>query len=178
MTSPIEFSRPVEIAQIFRKGRLNLSLEAGPEERKAIATRLGLVELGALQAELSLAPWQDDGLMIWGALTADLSQTCVVTLEPLPARLNEPVEARYLPEAQASLLRQDEALSDPHEPDPPEPLPESGVLDLGELVVQHLAVALDPYPRRPGVAFTPPGDDLPLTGPFAKLAALKRPPRA
>jgi hypothetical protein len=35
-----------------------------------------------------------------------------------------------------------------------EPLPE-GPLDLGELVAQEFAVALDPYPRAPGAAFTP-----------------------
>ena len=33
--------------------------------------------------------------------------------------------------------------------DPPEPLPPEG-LDLGELVAQQLAVALDPYPRASG----------------------------
>ena len=35
-----------------------------------------------------------------------------------------------------------------------EALPE-GPLDLGELVAQEFAVALDPYPRAPGAAFKP-----------------------
>ena len=175
MTGPAEFSRPIEIAQVFRKGALSLSLKASPEECGAIALRLGLVALTALQAELSLAPWQGEGLMIRGALTADLAQSCVVTLESVPARLNEPVEARYLPVERAALLQQGETLSDPNEPDPPEALPEGGTIDLGELVIQHLAVALDPYPRKPGVAFTRPEEDLSAANPFAKLTALKRP---
>ena len=31
MSGPLEFLRPIETAQIFRKGQINLSLEAGPE---------------------------------------------------------------------------------------------------------------------------------------------------
>jgi hypothetical protein len=176
-----EFSRPVEIAQVFRKGRLTLSLDASPAERIAVAARLGLVDLASLKAELVLAPWQGpgqgSGLIIKGALTADLSQSCVVTLEPVPAHLEEPVEGRYLPGAEAALLRQDETLADPDEPDPPEPLPQSGAIDLGELVVQHLAVALDPYPKTPGVAFEPPDQNPQAASPFARLAALKPPPK-
>jgi hypothetical protein len=174
MTGQAEFPRPVGVGEVFRKGGLSLTLEATPAEREAIARRLGLVALSTLRAELSLAPWQD-GLMVRGALTADLSQSCVVTLEPVPAHLAEPVEARYLPGADAGLLTQDETLADPDAPDPPEPLPAGGTLDLGELIIQHLAVALDPYPRKPGVAFTPPAEDLQALGPFAKLSALKRP---
>ena len=28
-----------------------------------------------------------------------------------------------------------------------------GIIDLGELVSQHLGINLDPYPRKPGLAF-------------------------
>ena len=179
MTETPEFSRPQDIASAFRKGQVQLVLEANAAERKAIAARLGLVELRALRADLSLVPWQMDGLIVRGTLTADLSQACVVTLEPVPSRLEEPLEARFLPGAAASQLSQNETLSDPDEPDPPESLPESGVIDLGELVIQHLAVVLDPYPRQPGVAFAPPEaeQDPPAASPFAKLALLKRPPK-
>jgi uncharacterized metal-binding protein YceD (DUF177 family) len=175
MTGYAEFPRSVGVGEVFRKGGLSLTLEANPDEREAIARRLGLVELSALRADLSVVPWQDEGLMVRGTLTADLSQSCVVTLEPVPAHLSDTVEARYLPGAEPAILERDEMLSDPDAPDPPEPLPAGGILDLGELLIQHLAVALDPYPRKPGVAFTPPEEDLQALGPFAKLSALKRP---
>ena len=35
------------------------------------------------------------------------------------------------------------------EEDPPEPI-RAGRMELGELVAQHLSLALDPYPRKPG----------------------------
>jgi uncharacterized metal-binding protein YceD (DUF177 family) len=179
MTETPEFSRPVAVSSVFRQGALDLALEASPEERKALAGRLGLVDLATLAAALSLEPWQQDGIAVRGTFTAELAQSCVVTLEPVPCRLTGPVEARYLPAATAAALSPGELLSDPEGPEPPEPLPASGVIDLGELVVQHLAVALDPYPRKPGVAFDPAGAGLDQTAesPFAKLAALKSPPK-
>ena len=51
----------------------------------------------------------------------------------------------------------------------------SGVLDLGEAAAEQLGLALDPYPRQPGVAL--PELELELDGtphPFAALAARRR----
>src|SRR3546814_2875701 len=62
-----------------------------------------------------------------------------------------------------------EIVIDPSADDPAEVLPAEG-LDLGELVVQELAVALDPYPRAPGAEIPPeyrPAGDDDGGGPFA-----------
>ncbi|HIP78899.1 MAG TPA: hypothetical protein EYH07_10605 [Kiloniellaceae bacterium] len=68
-----------------------------------------------------------------------------------------------------------EIVVEPEGEDPPEPLPPEGI-DLGELVVQELAVSLDPYPRAEG-AVVPPGyeaeDEGPADHPFAALKVLK-----
>jgi uncharacterized metal-binding protein YceD (DUF177 family) len=55
--------------------------------------------------------------------------------------------------------------------DPPD-LIEDGIIDLGGYVVEHLALELDPFPRKPGAEFTPPETD-PEPSPFAVLARLK-----
>lgn len=72
-------------------------------------------------------------------------------------------------------------LLDPGDDDPPEPL-DGPLLDLGELVSQHLSLAVDPYPRAPGVSLegiqevveSTPDADGPPEGPFGKLAALQQ----
>jgi len=58
--------------------------------------------------------------------------------------------------------------------DDPDDIPadESGVVDLGEELVQQLSLALDPYPRAPG-AEIPPEHAGGAHGPFAALARLK-----
>jgi hypothetical protein len=59
----------------------------------------------------------------------------------------------------------------------PEPLP-ADAIDLGEAVVQQLAVALDPYPRKPGAEipaeYSGAADTDGRGGPFASLARLRR----
>ena len=58
--------------------------------------------------------------------------------------------------------------------DAPEPLV-GGVVDLGVVATEFLALGIDPYPRKSGVEFTAPAaadDDSPH--PFAALAALKK----
>jgi hypothetical protein len=43
-------------------------------------------------------------------------------------------------------------LVDPDAPDPPELLV-GNTLDVGEAIAEHLALALEPYPRAPGAEF-------------------------
>ncbi len=62
---------------------------------------------------------------------------------------------------------------DPEADDPPDEISD-GVLPLGAYVLEDLSLAIDPFPRKPGVAFEPPpGPSEP--SPFAVLARLKDP---
>ena len=68
----------------------------------------------------------------------------------------------------------DEVLIDLDAEDPPEPVVDGGV-DIGEVVTEHLALALDPYPRREGARMRV-GDWAGSEGdssPFAVLKSLK-----
>jgi len=42
------------------------------------------------------------------------------------------------------------------------------------VTLEFLALALDPYPRKPGAVFAEPAPEEPPESPFAKLARLKR----
>jgi uncharacterized metal-binding protein YceD (DUF177 family) len=149
---------------------------AGPEARAAMAQDLGLPAIAALAFEGSVTPEGKADLRLDGRLTAEVTQSCVVTLAPVPARIDEPVQRRYL--ADYADPTSDEA--EMPEDDSAEPLP--AVLDLGNLVAEALALALPPYPRAPGAelgeaVFAGPGV-APLREadlkPFAALAGLVR----
>ena len=59
------------------------------------------------------------------------------------------------------------------DPDAPDQVPfEGSAIDLGDAAVEQLALALDPYPRRPG-AVLPSEVGSGLQGAFAALAALR-----
>jgi hypothetical protein len=83
-----------------------------------------------------------------------------------------PIEARFADPEYVPAPTKKEIERTLDDEDPPEPLPD-GFIDLGALAVEFLALALDPFPRKPGAAFdSADSDETP--SPFAALAALKQ----
>lgn len=146
-------------------------LSAGPEERGRIAEALDLPSVESLEAEVRVRPAGRSDYLIEGELKARLQQACGVTLEPFPVE----VEGRFSVRASEE---EHEAPRSSHDMelgldsiDPPD-LIEQGQIDLAAYVVEHLALELDPFPRKPGAAFeAPAADDEP--SPFAALAQLR-----
>ena len=163
MSEPVpaaEFSRPLELGGA---APIAFRIAAGPVERAALAARFGLVGLDRLEAEGTFARHGGAAWRLDAVLRADVVQTCVVTLEPFAQALAERFAVVYAPAERAG-----DAAIDLAE-DAPEPLPTDGRLDVGEAVAQQLALALDPFPRRPGAALPPAATEA-WTGPFAALA--------
>ena len=176
--SPIqpELSRPLLVDKI-PAGGIEEHIVASPAERKALAVRFGLLDLAKLEADLNVDREKGHMVAVTGTLTADVVQSCVVTLEPVPAHVMDSIDILYAPR---TLL--DVGANPPHsdaiEDEAPEPIV-NGQIDLGELVAQHLAVALDPYPRKPGVsldALKPEATGENTNKPFAKLVEIKKKP--
>ena len=170
----IEFSCPFTIADLG-EGQARLAIEAGPQKRERLARRFELVSIGSLAARLDLSLNPAGEIDVIGQFVAEVIQTCVVSLAPVPSHLAEDFSLRYAPGAREPI----EDLSfGPGDEEPPEPL-RGGTIDLGELVAQQLALALNPFPRAPGVrsaaaAAEQPKVEVDAAGPFAGLAALKR----
>lgn len=175
-----EFSRPTPIDHLDGDVVV-MTVEAKPEERAALARRFSLNALDRLVATVRLSR-QAGGKMIavHGRLAADVVQTCVVSLEPVASVVEDEFSARFTtgpvktaftetPEGRAVDINPEE------DEDEPEPVLD-GVIDVGEIVAQHLSLALDPYPRAPGVTFeyqdeTEAGQD--NVNPFAVLERLR-----
>jgi uncharacterized metal-binding protein YceD (DUF177 family) len=166
-----EFSRTIRVERIGRE-EIGRRIEANPDERRALAARLGLESLDQLQAELRIRRLSRGRIAVEGRLEAQLTQLCVVSLEPVSSHIEgefvvEFVEAGPSPEAEA-VVSIDSA-------NPPEPI-EGGLIDLGETVVQELAERIDPYPRAPGADVTwreeAPAAPEPKR-PFAALSTLR-----
>lgn len=150
-----EFSRPLRADQVGREPKRR-HLEANPAECARLAERLGLAEMKSLAADVELVRRGGGRIDLAGEFDAEFVQLCVVTLEPLPARLHESFAAEFIElpeEAESAAAETVVAFGDG---DPPEPV-RGGFIDLGEVVVQELAVAIDPYPRAPGAIADWPG---------------------
>jgi hypothetical protein len=167
------FSRPVRVEAIPRDG-LETRIEADETERAALAAFNGLPAVGKLAASFTLKHGGRGAIIVRGELSADITQTCVVTLEPFDASIDEAIDLRFAPAVEAPKPRgapivesETMTIGDEDEPDPII----DGKIDLGAIASEFLTLSLDPYPRKPGVAFeAPKGDEGgPSNSPFSAL---------
>jgi uncharacterized metal-binding protein YceD (DUF177 family) len=155
-----EWFCPFDVENIPSSGK-TVKMVAGDEYLKPIAERLQILELKNLTAECRLT-LQNAGhiLYISGYFKADIVQECVVTLQPVYSTLEDSFEAWYADHDKAipfnRAKHQQKAMAEGdevqilEEKDDPEPLVD-GQVDLGELVIQFLSLAVNHYPRAEGV---------------------------
>lgn len=143
------FSRPIRPSELGEQG-LTLELEAGAAARGGLAVRYGLQELSALGATARVE-WVRGGkvLKLAGRLRAELVQTCVVTLEPVRNRIDVEFELFY---RAAGGAPENAGKAPCEDSDEDAELLEADSLDVAEAVALELALAIDPYPRKPGAS--------------------------
>ena len=176
--SPVSFR--ASVVRLPKKG-MPVVIDASPEQQAALAREHGLLDVKNFHADLVVSPWKRDGVSVSGRVEGDIVQECVVTLEPIDARIDEEVSAVFIPEG-SNLERYDrlsaaEMILDPEGPDAPESF--SGThIDVGALAEQFFALGIDPYPRKEGIepfAKADVEEESQPSGTLAeKLAALKR----
>lgn len=184
MTHPLPprdnaFQRPFDTDPLPDLGR-EVIIEATQAERVALAAQLDIPAIAKLTASFRVRPIAKDGVRVTGEVRGEVTQTCVVSLDPIEETVVEAVDLKFLPPAAiepVKLSRGDDQEGegvdlDPDAEDPPEPLIDDRI-DLGVIAAEFLALGLNPYPRKPGIAFTPPEPEEPLPSPFAALAKLK-----
>lgn len=140
--SELEFSRRLSVT----KTEQSFTLEASPAECAAIAKRLDIPEVVKLEASLTLRAGKGDLVRVSGTLKADIVQSCVVTLEPLPVHIEEQVDFAYASHPPAA------SEDDDPEAEIIDPII-NGHVEVGEPLVQTLSLSLEPYPRKPGAEF-------------------------
>jgi uncharacterized metal-binding protein YceD (DUF177 family) len=184
VTPTNEFSRRLAIDP-WPDHDVSLEVSADPAERQALAERFGFLAVRSLHGRGRLERGSEPGeLVLRGWLEADVVHACVVSLEPVPTRLRQCIERRYRPiEASGSGWKHLQPHgTDQREDDDEEVEPVvGGVIDLGEAFAEELGLALDPYPRAPGVALdadalTPHvnlGSEHGASTPFAALPQLR-----
>lgn len=134
--TPPEFSRSIPLESIERQHKTH-QLEATAEECKALAKRFSLIDIEFLKAECEVWRSRNSVFFVKGQIEAKLTQECVVTFSPVSAELQEEFYEKFC--APGYKPEEDEE-------DDLEELP-SAELDLGEIVAQYFALAMNQYPR-------------------------------
>jgi uncharacterized metal-binding protein YceD (DUF177 family) len=157
-----------KIVELSRLKEAQSYMLAAPEGALAeIAARLDVPAVEALTGTLRVTPTAE-GAAVDGSVEARLARQCVVTLEPMEERIAEKFAIRFARESDAASeveLDLDDEWTEPLSGD---------TLDLADILVQQVALAMDPYPRKPGAEA--PAELRPSpeqVSPFAALKALK-----
>lgn len=173
------FSYKVNVAHLSAKPLL-VTLEADDRERQGLAQRWGVSSVEAVAAKLEVSRWKRDGVRVKGRVEARITQSCVVTLEPVASQIIETIEALFVPEG-SRLARVEtsdigEMIVDAEGPDAPETF-HGDMIDLAEICEEFIVLSIDPYPRLEGAELPPvlngAADDEERESPFAGLSALK-----
>ena len=162
-----EWSHKIDVDDIGSTS-IRTSISASPQERKDLARRLNVVSIDFLEAVLVMKRESGNRIIhVEGHFKAKVTQSCVVTLDPVQQEIEGEAEGWFAsPESAVSLARArqekrgrsaDAELPILDEQDDPEPVVD-GQIDLGELVTQYLSLSINPYPHKDGVQFEPAED--------------------
>ncbi|HVW66347.1 MAG TPA: DUF177 domain-containing protein [Candidatus Peribacteraceae bacterium] len=165
------------ITKLYELGRMSqagdeITITPTAEERAHIAQWADVQAINAFTAKIDLKKVSHTRFKLDVTLDADIVQACVVTLEPVHSHI-ERTFVRELLLIQAPQQAVKEIELTPVDDDGREEI-ESLRYDLAVPVLEEFALAIDPYPRAPGVAFEPPTDEADSADhPFAALKSLK-----
>jgi hypothetical protein len=157
--SPVSFK--ASVTRLPQKG-MPVVVDADERQREALAAAHGLVSVERFHAQLLVAPWKRNGVKVSGHVEADITQECVVTLDPLQTRIEEAVEGLFLPEdsklGRLGFEGGGELHIDAEGPDSPETF-SGDTIDVGALAEEFFGLGIDPYPRKPGAVLPGEGED-------------------
>ena len=150
----------------------DVAIEAQGDELARLAEWAGVDAVRAFGARVNIRKLNQTRFAYEADLTADIVQSCIVTLEPVETGISRHIERELhitpRVEQEGGILTL--AAGDD---DVPETI-DSTDYDLAGPLLEEFALAIDPYPRKAGVSFTPPAEaDAPPESPFAVLKALK-----
>ena len=175
-----EFTIPIKIAELPSSG-LDIRRTLEEPERQRLADRLAVKTLNKFAIDISIRVENTKSMRVAveGRLEATVEQSCSVTLEPVISSFSIPVSLIFEERALDSTHLLEDIDTEKH--DPPEQMI-GGQFDVGDTLIQLLAVEINPFPRKLGASL----ENMPeakaqlerteeseTDNPFAALAALK-----
>jgi len=150
---------------------LRLSVDA--DDRSALASELDVSAVNVLEVQLQAVRFRG-GIRVTGRLTAEIVQPSVVTLDPVLQKIDEPIDRVFLPGGQKPFVDAGDAevFVDLDGEDLPDHF-EGNEADMTPLIIETLALAIDPYPRNGGEQVPEAGYGDAKESPFARLKVLK-----
>ena len=165
------FSSIYDLSDLSDAG-VEITLTPTVEQRAKLAQWADVDAVEAFTAHVTLHRRSANRFAYEARLAADIVQSCVVTLDPVPAHLDVNIERMlHLTKLPRSARIAEHELA-PGADEGPEEIQDPHY-DIAAPVLEEFVLAIDPYPRAAGVVFEAPPDPEPRDSPFAILKPLK-----
>jgi len=127
--------------------------QATDRELNALAERFKIKSLDALSAQISLQLLSNGDVLMTASFQARVTQTCVVTLDPVISKISSSFTMSYTDLADAEGGHDEEEFVDLDDDIELSEAIIDGKIDIGEAVSEQLALEIDPFPRVKGAKF-------------------------
>lgn len=171
-----EISHPLRICDMPKSKNTHFDVRFSENEMAQIATILSAINVKKMRVSGKVSPSGKKDWVLTATAGATVTQTCVVTLEPVQTRVDTPITLTYLADYQVDGI---ESVTEMTTDENFEPLTDE--IDLTTIASEAIAMALPDYPKLPDAHLetsvfaakdiTPMTDE--DTKPFASLASLK-----
>lgn len=136
---------------------LRVEREADAAECRRLADLNGLLFVDELKVGYDLRPLGKGRYAFEGRLRARLTQRCVVSLEPIGSRIDEPITLEFWPAEQIEQLETEHGAG-ARDGSAPASFPDvdtesigpDGEMAVGMIIAEALTLAIPAYPRKPG----------------------------
>jgi uncharacterized metal-binding protein YceD (DUF177 family) len=171
---------PPPLERVYDLNRLSeagyeTTIVLGPEERERIAEWADVSNVNRFEGRVSLRRNGLNRFSYTAHLEAEIVQACAVTLEPVSSNISiDFTRALHLvPQLKKMVDFSAELSPAAGDDEVPEEI-DSTRFDLAAPLLEEFSLAIDPYPRAPGVSFDSPEEERePAESPFAALRAFK-----
>lgn len=153
-------------------GGLQRERSAGADDLALLSQALNMLSLKLVKANYRVQALPGGAFRLHGNVVAEGAQRCVVTLEPVAARVDDAFDVEFWPKLPEPQGGEDLSILDTRDVEPLE----DSTIPVGRIVYETISAALDPYPRKEGAVFDwadEAGKSKSSVSPFAALAQLK-----
>lgn len=172
--APVLLDARVRIDNIPPAGR-DIDVTADADQSAIIAGRMNVTLVQKLVVRMNAKRFRG-GIRVLGTLDAVIEQPCVISYVPVSQTIHEQIDRIFLPQTDRHhhAPKNEEILIDAEGEDEPD-IFDGHEVDLSELVLETLALAIDPYPRAKGAAVDTArlDEDAGEVSPFSALKALR-----
>ncbi len=177
MTEILPLERVYDLGRLSEAGD-EIVISPGPDELVALAAWAEVASIERFVATIDLTRTSIGRFQYEAKIEADLTQECVVTLEPVKAHIETQFNRElHLTRVGRHTIPDTQILAVGTGDDDAPELINTPHFDLAGPLLEEFSLAIDPYPRAPGAAFESVDDpDGRPENPFAVLKSLKTAP--